>query len=205
MAAKDEKARMDKPQGQESPTPTPPASSKPPASSPEPPKAEMATRADMPGAIGLEQIREILFGALFRELERRLARADVHMSTRTKELEQEARRRTEVLEGHLRVEVGALATRVEHAFVEAAEALRNVARENRDAIAALEKRVAKAEEAGVVAQRELRTQLLDQAKSFLDELQHLRTELLTTLQEELAVPESELVEERGGAEERPRH
>jgi hypothetical protein len=80
-----------------------------------------------------------------------------------------------------------------------------VARENREAISALEKRVSKAEEAGVGAQRELRNQLLEQAKSFLDELQRLRKELLATVQEELGAPEFDLAEERGETEERPRH
>jgi hypothetical protein len=203
MATKDEKMRTEKPQETDARPAL--AAPKPAVSSSGPQTGEAVTRPEAPGPIGLEQIREILFGALFRELERRLARSDVHMSSRSREIEQEARKRTEVLEGHLRAEIGALATRVEHAFVEAADALRNVARENREAISALEKRIAKAEEAGAVAQRELRNQLLEQAKSFLDELQHVRTELLTTLQEELAAPERELVEERGGTEERPRH
>jgi hypothetical protein len=161
---------------------------------------EAFARPEQPGPPGLEQIREIVVGALFRELERRLTRAEAHMNTRSRDIEQEARRRTEVLEAHLRTEIGALATRVEHALVETADALRNSGRENRDAISVLEKRVVKAEEAAAVAQRELRNQLLEQAKSFLDELQHLRTELLATLQEELGPPESEFGEVRSGAE-----
>jgi hypothetical protein len=205
MATKEEKPKTEKPLETEMRAPG--AAVPKPASiaGAEPQPSEATARPEIAGPIGLEQIREILFGALFRELERRLARADVHTSTRSKEIEQEARRRTEVLEGHLRTEIGALASRVENAFVEAADALRSVARENRDAISALEKRVAKAEEAGAGAQRELRKQMLEQAKSFLDELQHLRTELLATLQQELGASEGELAEERGGTEERPRH
>jgi hypothetical protein len=195
MAAKDDKPRTDKPQ--ETAPPKSPAA--------EAVGAEALGRAEAVGPVGLEQIREILFGALFRELERRLARSDVHTSTRSKEIEQEARKRTEVLEGHLRTELAALAARVEHAVVEAGDAIRNLARENREAIGALEKRIAKVEEAGAFGQRELRGQQHEQAKTFLDELQHLRTELLATLQAELGVSESELLEERGGTEERPRH
>jgi hypothetical protein len=171
----------------------------------DPQVVETVTRPEVAGPVGLDQIREILFGALFRDLERKLARSDLHMSTRSKELEQEARRRTEVLEGHLRTEITAVATRAEHAFIEAADSLRNLARENRDAITALEKRIAKAEEAEAMAQRDLRTHLLEQAKSFLDELQHLRSELLAMFQEEFGAPDGERVEERRGTEERPRH
>src|SRR5262249_25009510 len=129
----------------------------------QPPPFEAALRAEAPG---IDQIREILFGALCRELERRLVRADVHTATRSKEIEQEARRRSEVLETHIRTEIAALASRVDHAYAEAADTLRNITRENREAYNALEKRVAKAEETGAGAQRELRSQMLEQAKSF---------------------------------------
>jgi len=155
--------------------------------------------------VGLEQVREILFGASFRELERKLARSDVHTSTRSREIEQEARKRTEVLEAHLRAEIGALVSRADQGFSDAAEAVRNITREDREAVSALEKRIAKAEEAGIVAQRELRNQLLAQAKSFLDELQKLRAELIATLRDELWASGGELTEERSGTEERPRH
>jgi hypothetical protein len=201
MATKEEKAKTEKPQEAETRTVS---VTKTAVAGSEAEAAEAASRSEVLGP-GLEQIREILVGALFREVERRMARTDVHTGTRVKEIEQEARRRTEVLESHLRTELGALANRVENAFVDAADALHHVVREHRDATAALERRIAKAEEAGAAAQRELRTQLLDQAKTFLDELQHLRTELLATMQEELGASASELAEERGGAEERPRH
>jgi hypothetical protein len=200
---KGERTRTDKPQ--ESETRAPVVAPRSAAAGFDPQGGETVAKSEGVGPVGLEQIREILFGSLFRELERKVARSDVHMSTRSKDLEQEARRRTEVLEGHLRTEITAVAARAEHAFVEAADALRNIARENREAIGALEKRIAKAEEAEAMAQRDLRNQLLEQAKAFLDEVQHLRTELLATLQDEFAAPNGERVEERGGTEERPRH
>jgi len=199
MASKEEKGRS---AGENQATP---AGTKPPAPlTPEPQKPETSFRAEATAPLGLDQIREILFGTIVRELERRMARADVHMSTRSKEIEQEARRRTEVVEGHVRTEIAALASRVERALVETADALRSVVRENRDAIGAIEKRLAKVEESGAGAQRELRNQMLDQAKSFLDELRHLRAELLEALEQGFE-PEGEPLEELGGAEERPRH
>jgi hypothetical protein len=202
MSGKEEKGRTDKSQEAEArPSPAAPK----PAAGPEVHAGESAPKAELMEPPGLEQIREILFGALFRELERRLVRSDLHLNAHAKEIEQEARRRTEVLETHLRTAIEALAARVEHTLVEAADALRGVTRENREAISALERRIAKAEEAGTVAQRELRNQLLEQAKSFLDELQRLRREMLATLQEELGLAEGELAEERGETEERARH
>jgi hypothetical protein len=154
---------------------------------------------------GLEQIREILFGSVHRELERRLVRADAHLLTRGHELEQETRRRTEVLETHLKKETEALAARLDRELAENSDTLRKLTREYRDAIANLEQKVGKLEESSAQAQREIRRQLLDQAKSFLDELQQLRKELVATLQQELRMAEGERIGESYGAEEHPGH
>ena len=45
---------------------------------------------------GLDQVRELLFGAIQRDLEQRLGRSTSHASARLQDLEQEHRRRTEV-------------------------------------------------------------------------------------------------------------
>jgi hypothetical protein len=167
--------------------------------------ARVEARIDDATNMGLEQIREILFGAVYRELDRRLIRADAHLATSTKDLEQEARRRTEVLETHLKREVQALAGRIEREFAEIGDALRKTAREQRDAVANVEQKLAKVEETSLQGQRELRNQLLEQAKSFLDQLQRLRKELIAMLQEELGLAEGEPAEELRETEEHPRH
>src|SRR5215831_15368813 len=79
--------------------------------------------------VGLEQIREILFGSSYREFERRLALAETHLAARAHELEQEARRRIEVLEMHLQKETEALSVHLERQRVETSDGLRNMIRE----------------------------------------------------------------------------
>lgn len=140
---------------------------------------------------GIEQIREILVGAIQRDLERRVARAESHFQARATELQQEARRRTEVVEAHLKKETDALSSRVEGDSVETKDSLRAIAREHREALSALEQRVAKVEESLVKMQHVLRDEILNQAKSFLDELQVLRTELSQTLERELGALDDE--------------
>ena len=162
-------------------------------------------RMDETGMPGLDQIREILFGAAQREFDRRLARADAHLSARLHELEQETRRRMDVLEAHLRKELEALANRVTREAGDAAETFRKMSKEHREAISHLEQQNAKIQESGLRAQRELREQLLEQAKSFLDELQRSRKELLAILQQELGIVEGELTEELREPENYGRH
>ena len=143
---------------------------------------------------GLDQIREILFGPMVRELERGLLRLDAHLATRARDLEEESRRRTEVLESHLRNETTAISARLDRELSEIGEGLRKIGREQREAIAGVEHKLARLEESNARNDRELRQQLLEQAKSFLDEVQRLRKELFATLQQELGLLE------RDGAE-----
>jgi len=110
-----------------------------------------------------------------------------------------------VLDAHLNKETAALVTRIERESVETGDTLRSTTREHRDAFASLEQKIAKLEESQAAGQRELRHQLLEQAKTFLDELQNLRKELLATLQQELGLAEGEFGEETRGTEEQPRH
>lgn len=151
---------------------------------------------------GIEQIREILVGAIQRDLERRVARAESHFASRAAELQQEARRRTEVVETHLKKESDALSSRFEGESVETKDALRALAREHREAVSALEQRVAKLEESLVKVQHTLRNEMLNQAKSFLDELQGLRTEVSETIERELGSFEGD--GEEPGYREQPR-
>src|SRR5262249_32767741 len=148
-------------------------------------RAQTEARSDDARPAGLEQIREILFGSNYREFERRLALAETHVTARAHELEQETRRRIEVLETHLKNETEALSVHLERQRVEASDGLRNMIREFRDGLTRLEQRLAKIEEASAQGQRELRHQILEQAKSFLDEMRGQRKELLDILHQEL--------------------
>jgi hypothetical protein len=153
---------------------------------------------------GIEQIREVLFGATQRELERRLARVESHFVARLNEVQQESRKRTEVIEAHMQKSFDTLAARTQSEIVELTDALRGLTRERRDASTVLEQRIAKAEESLSRVLHELRQQILDQAKTFLDELQHQRAELTETMERELESFEAEPPQEASSREPRER-
>jgi hypothetical protein len=144
----------------------------------------------------LEQLREILFGVAQRDLEDRLSRADSRLTARIGELEREIRRRTDALEEHLRAETEALSKSFERELVETSDSLRAKTRDHRESITALEQRLAKVEESITRGNRELRHQLFEQTKSFIDEVQRLRRELADAL-------EGEVSAEQAGATEGP--
>lgn len=145
----------------------------------------------MATAGGLDRIREILFGDILTELEQRLARADHHVTTRTQELKEDARRRTDVLEAHMRKEAEASSSRAARQLGELTESIRSLRNEHRDALAAIEQRLSRIEdriEASIArVEREAREQLLEQAKLFLDQLEQTRQQLQATLARELGL------------------
>ncbi|WP_437323826.1 hypothetical protein [Sorangium sp. So ce381] len=134
----------------------------------------------------LEQVRDILCGAQFRELARRLSHTDAQVAAQAEELRSEARRRLDVLEAHMRREIEALNASIEAQRVAADGALGSVARESREALELIVQRVQRLEELVARTQRELRQQLLDQSKAFLDETRRTRSELSAMLERELA-------------------
>jgi hypothetical protein len=153
----------------------------------------MATSSETRDGIG--QVREILVGAVQRDLERRIAKLETQASVRLGELQQEVRRRVDVIETHLRKEIEALSGRMEGEVTELKEGLRALTREHRETTSASDHHVAKLEETVARAQHELRSQILEQAKSFLDELHQMREEVADTLERELGSLEIESAEE----------
>jgi hypothetical protein len=151
---------------------------------------------------GIDQVREILVGAVQRDLERRLGRIEAHLSARMAEVQQEARRRTDVIEAHLRREVDTISSRFEAELTELRDSLRATSRDHRETISATEQRLGKLEESVVRAQHDLRKEILDQAKGFLDEIHRTREELGATLERELGALEIEPAEAREAGEER---
>lgn len=150
------------------------------ADNPKPPPPEPAPTP------GLERIRDILFGEILNDLDKRLARIDHNLTSRSTELAQDARRRTDVLEAHVRKELDAQTTKT-------------VQTDQR--IARLEERI----DASLARiEREVRQQLLDQAKAFQDELARMRDELRFELVRELGI-DDEQGNDRGSAPWAPHH
>jgi hypothetical protein len=158
-----------------------------------------------PARASIEQVRELLFGAIYRDLELHMSRTDTQVAARVHDLEQEFRRRTEIIESHLKKETETVAARIDRQLGELNDGLRNLMREQRELAAQTDRRIAKSEEAAAAAQQELRHRLLEQAKTFLDELQALRKDMLATFHRELGLEGGELFSERGEAEGGVRH
>jgi hypothetical protein len=150
-------------------------------------------------ASSLEQVQEILVGPQLRELARRLARIDAGGAAQVEDCRTEIRRRLDALEIHLRGEADAMGGRIESSRLAQLDALGSLAREMRDSIGLFEQRIQRLEEALARAQRELQRQILDQAKTFIEEVGRTRDELRSTVEREIAVTQGEVLEAEGHA------
>jgi flagellar biosynthesis/type III secretory pathway protein FliH len=160
--------------------------------------AEVAAPAPSISASSLEQVREILFGPQQRELTRHVARTDAHFAAEADGIRREATRRLDVLEAYVRKELEGLVAAVEAQRSAQAEGLESSTRETREAIRSLERRVAKLEESGARAQREVREQMLAQANAFIEEVRRARQELGAAIERELVVAWGEGLEPEAG-------
>jgi hypothetical protein len=154
-------------------------------------------------AHGLEQVREILFGPQHREFARRLARTEAHIAAQAEELRSETRRRLEILEAHLRRESEALTASMESQRSAQVEALNKAARDAHETSGSLELRIQKLEETIARVQRDFRQLLLDQAKSFIDEIRLMRDELSNAVHREIVATLTEDTEAAAGPESTP--
>jgi hypothetical protein len=137
--------------------------------------------AEVLGSGNLDQVREILFGAQSRSLEKRLARMEEELPRRFAELRDELRRGLTALETYARQEIDSLNVRLK------SEGQERVAGEEAFAVKAeetsrtLRKDLAQLDERSESGQRELRQHILEQSKRLDEEIGRRVEELAATL------------------------
>lgn len=142
----------------------------------------------------LDQVREILFGAYYRDFERRLGRLEALVLSQADELRADTKRLVQVLEAHVKRETEAMSAERESDRNAHVEAANNAARESREAIAQIDQRIKKLEDGLAKAQRDFRQQLLDEGKALVEETRRMREEVVTMLHRELAMYSGEAPE-----------
>jgi hypothetical protein len=117
----------------------------------------------------LDQIRDLLFGAVVRETDKKLARLEERLLKEQEEVREDARRGFESLELFVKREMESLAERLQAEHPTRHEALRALSQKPKDIVSGFEKMTSQLDEQTANAQRELRQQILDQSKTLRDE------------------------------------
>ena len=129
----------------------------------------------------IDKIREILFGTQSREFEKRLLRIEERLTRESSELRDEIRRRFETIEAYTRKETELLGEQLRREQAERGENLGLLSRELSDLGRALERKIAQVDELMTGSCRELRQQILDQAKSSAEEIRQKHETLSAVL------------------------
>jgi hypothetical protein len=155
-----------------------------PASQPDAPTQSEARPVQIlrEGSGNLEKIRDILFGTQMRGYEARFAALEETLAKETAEIRETSRRRFEQLESYMKKELELLQTRWKAERDERSDAAVQHSRELRELGESLSRRVRDLDERGTAVERDLRSQLLQQAKDLSDDIQ-ARHEAVGTLLE----------------------
>jgi hypothetical protein len=149
--------------------------------------SETASRFGMPGfdaAEGgnLDKIRDILFGAQSRDLEKRITRLEERLAKDTADLRDDVKRRFDALELYARNEFEALAGRLKTEQGERTNAVDGATRALGETAKSLERQIAQLDEQTVKGQRDLREQILEQSKTLAEDIRRTSESLSAALE-----------------------
>jgi len=146
--------------------------------------SEAARGAEPDEAAGgnVDKIREIIFGGQMRDYERRFSVLEERLLKEASDLRGEMNRRMDVLEGFVKKEIELLLGRLKVEQADRADAVKELGLELKTATKTIEKRIATLDEVVSSGNRELRQQLLAQAKALSDDSQKRHQEITAALE-----------------------
>jgi len=142
----------------------------------------------------VNKIRDILFGSQMRDYEQRFARVEERLAKATDNLREEMKKQVNSLESFTRQELESLSQRLKTEKGDRAHSLEEIAREFRENLKALETRLADGEEQVATTQSDIRSRVLEQAKTFSAELEKLQGEIASSLDQEVRTLRSEKID-----------
>lgn len=150
----------------------------------EPTAKAPAITAELPAGGNIDKIRDIIFGNQMRDYEKRFGRLEDRLLKESSELRDELKRRFEQLEAYTRTEFEAMAEQLKNEQGERSSAEQALTQTLRELGRTTEKRAVQLDEQAVKNARDLRQQLLDQAKQLSEELRLKIDNLSATLDRE---------------------
>jgi hypothetical protein len=141
-----------------------------------------ATQVLRGGAGNVDKIRDILFGTQMRDYESRFARLEETLAKETVEIREISRRQFEQLETYIRQEFETVQARLKTERDERTDSDSHQSRELKELSESLTRRIRDLDDRGTGVERDLRNNILQQARSLTEEI-HARHEELASLLE----------------------
>jgi len=144
--------------------------------------AEAAKAQTQQTSGNIDQIRDILFGNQVREYDKRFTDLEDRLGKKLLDLRTETTKRFESLENYMKSQFDALAEQMHEEKEERVAGDKHLDKDLKEAVAALEKKLAKASEQQVKNEKEFRQQLLDLSKTLREELRQNVEDLAAMVQ-----------------------
>jgi hypothetical protein len=133
------------------------------------------------GAGNVEKIRDILFGTQMREYESRFARLEENLVKEIQGLRDDTRKHFEVLETHIKNEIEAVQKRLKSERDERTDSSEQAARDVAALGNALGRKISEVDDRTAEADSQLRLELLQQSKEFMENLRSSHNEMAALL------------------------
>ncbi|MES1257654.1 MAG: hypothetical protein ABUS51_04455 [Acidobacteriota bacterium] len=134
------------------------------------------------GAGNVDKIRDILFGSQMRDYESRFARLEETLVKENAEIRETSRRRFEQLEGFVRKEFESIQSRFKSERDERLDGVAQHSRELKDLSDSLSRRIRDLDDRSSGVERELRGQLMTQARDLTDEIRATQEQIVGLLE-----------------------
>lgn len=144
----------------------------------------------------LDKVRDILFGAQLRDVEKKLQRLEDRLLKELAELRDDVRRRSDAHEQKLKLDLDALSDRLRSEREGRDDAVLGLQNAIKDQATATQKRHAQLDEQLGKAQRDLRQQLAEQSSSLSDEIRRRAEDLTQLLSKSVAELREEKTDKR---------
>jgi len=144
---------------------------------------QKVTGGEEAAGASMEQIRDILFGAQMREVEKRFVRLEERLTKEVNSLRDETGKRFDSLENYLGKELESLTDQLKAEQDKRAETVKELSGNLQDTNKSIEKNVSRLDDHLSKNARELRQQILDQHKRLSDEIREKHRETVNTLEQ----------------------
>lgn len=134
------------------------------------------------GAGNVDKIRDILFGSQMRDYESRFARLEETLIKETLEIRESNKRRFEQLESYIRKEFETVQTRLKAERDDRSDDAGRQSRELKEVNDSLSRRIRDLDDRETSVERELRSDLLQQARDLTEEIRARHDEMATILE-----------------------
>ena len=139
---------------------------------------------DGPNQENIDRVREILFGAQVRNMDKRLDALEDRLLKELASIEEATRRRFDAFEVHVKNEVEALTGRLQQGHEHREQMNKDWFNRLGETSAGLEHKFTQLDEHTAQTHRDLRQHILDQSKSLSDEIRQKYSELASALARE---------------------